>query len=139
LTPDRQFLLATNAGDNSVSSFRVDEDSRLALLDVKPTGNPVKGTSGTVKSLAYALSTGTVFVVHAFGPDHVRLMSIDRDGKLTPRPERYTVNTKEKTERVTTMCRLSPDGKFLLVGTVFDELPNKNPDGSPILWVQQPD
>jgi hypothetical protein len=78
-------------------------------------------------------------VVHAFGPDHVRLMSVDRDGKLMARPERYTVNTREKSERVTTMGVLSPDGKFLLVGTVFDELPTKNPDGSPILWIRQPD
>jgi 6-phosphogluconolactonase (cycloisomerase 2 family) len=139
LTPDRQFLFTTNAGDNSVSSFRVGEGGLLTLADVKPTGNPVKGTSGTAKSLAYAPSTGTVFVVHAFGPDHVRLMSVDRDGKLTARPEGYTVNTKEKTERVTTMGVLSPDGKFLLVGTIFDELPSKNPDGSPILWIRQPD
>jgi hypothetical protein len=139
LTPDRQFLLTTNAGDNSVSSFRVGEGGRLTLADVKPTGNPVKGTSGTAKSLAYAPSTGTVFVVHAFGPDHVRLMSLERNGKLTARPERYTVNTQEKTERVTTMGVLSPDGEFLLVDTVFDELPAKNPDGSPILWILQPD
>jgi len=139
LTPDRQFLLTTNAGDNSVSSFRVGEDGGLTRADVKPTGNPVNGTSGTAKSLAFAPSTSTVFVGHAFGPDHVRLMSIDRDGKLTVRPERYTVNTKEKTGRVITMVRLSPDGKFLLVGIIFDELPNKNPDGSPILWVRRPD
>jgi 6-phosphogluconolactonase (cycloisomerase 2 family) len=139
LTPDRQFLLTTNAGDNSVSSFRVGEGGQLTLADVKPTGNPVNGTSGTAKSLAFAPSASTVFVGHAFGPDHVRLMSIDRDGKLTARPERYTVNTKGKTGRVITMVRLSPDGKFLLVGIIFDELPNKNPDGSPILWVRRPD
>src|SRR5215831_14537508 len=41
LTPDRRFLFATNGGDNSVSSFTVDKDGRLTLLDVKPTGNPV--------------------------------------------------------------------------------------------------
>src|ERR1700719_3003603 len=60
LTPDRQFLFATNGGDNSVSSFRVGEDGRLALVDVKPTGNPVEGRSGTAKSLAYAASSGTL-------------------------------------------------------------------------------
>src|SRR5262249_25729393 len=38
LTPDRRFLFATNGGDNSVSSFRVGEDGRLTLLDVKATG-----------------------------------------------------------------------------------------------------
>ena len=54
-------------------------------------------------------------------------------------PEQYTVNTQDKTERVPTMGVLSPDGKFLLVGTVFDLPPvlaGFYPDGSPILWVK---
>jgi 6-phosphogluconolactonase (cycloisomerase 2 family) len=142
LTPDRRFLLATNGGNNSVSSFSVGEDGRLTLLDLKPTGNPVEGRSGTAKSLAYSPSRRMLFVVHAFGPDHLRLMSIDREGKLTTRPERYTVHTEEKTERVPTMGVLSPDGKFLLVGTTFDQPPvltGSYPDGSPILWVRRPD
>src|SRR5919106_1168251 len=77
LTPDRRFLFTTNGGDNSVSSFGVGEDGRLTLLDVEPTGNAVMGRSGTAKSLAYAPSSGTLFVLHSFGPDHVRLMSVD--------------------------------------------------------------
>jgi 6-phosphogluconolactonase (cycloisomerase 2 family) len=137
LTPDRRFLFATNGGDNSVSSFDVGEDGRLTLLDVKRTGNVVTRKIGTAKSLAYDPSSGTLFVLHALGPDHVRLMSVDGEGKLTVRPERYTVNTEDKTDRVPTMAVLSPDGKFLLVGTTLDELPAKNPDGTPILWVQR--
>jgi hypothetical protein len=31
--------------------------------------------------------------------------------------ERYTANTHGKTDRVPTMAVLSPDGKFLIVGT----------------------
>jgi hypothetical protein len=58
-----------------------------------------------------------LYVVHSFGPDHIRLMSVSSDGKLTPRMERYTGNTKDKTDRVPTMAVLSPDGKFLIVGT----------------------
>src|SRR6266403_1865516 len=82
VTPDRRFLFTTNGGDNSVSSFGVGEDGELTLLDVKRTGNPVEGRSGTAKSLAYAHSSGTLFVLHAFGPDHVRLMSVDAKGNL---------------------------------------------------------
>src|SRR5262245_41889115 len=141
LTADRQFLFTTNGGDNSVSSFSLDKDGRLKLLDVKPTGNAVEGKSGTAKSLAYVPSKGILYVLHSFGPDHVRLMSVDGQGKLTVRPERYTVNTKDKNDRVPTMAVLSPDGKFLVVGTTFD-LPIAHvgtyPDGSPILWVKQP-
>jgi 6-phosphogluconolactonase (cycloisomerase 2 family) len=142
LSPDRRFLFATNGGDNSVSSFSVDKDGRLTLLDTKPTGNAVEGKSGTAKSLAYLPSKGMLFVLHSFGPDHVRLMSVSGDGKLTPRMERYTVNTKDKTDRVPTMAVLSPNEKFLLVGTTFDRPiahTGLYPDGSPILWVQQPD
>src|SRR5215475_10113126 len=54
LTSDQRSLFATNGGDNSVSSFGVGKDGRLTLLDVKPTGNTVKGKSGTAKSLAYS-------------------------------------------------------------------------------------
>jgi 6-phosphogluconolactonase (cycloisomerase 2 family) len=142
LTPDRRLLFTTNGGDNSVSSFSLDKDGRLTPRDVKPTGNPVEGKSGTAKSLAYAPSKGMLYVLHSFGPDHVRLMSVEREGKLTARPERYTTNTKDKTDRVPTMAVLSPDGKFLLVGTTFDRPiahTGTYPDGSPILWVGQPD
>src|SRR5262249_45135903 len=117
-------------------------DGRLTVLDVEPTGNPVEGKSGTAKSLAHSPSRGTLFVVHSFGPDHVRLMSVDAGGKLTARPERYTVNTQDKTDRVATMGVLSPNGKFLLVGTTFDQAPvhtGHYPDGSPIIWIPQPD
>ena len=140
LTPDRRFLFATNGGDNSVSSFRVEEDGRLTLLDVKQTGNPVEGRSGTAKSLAYAPSSGTLLVLHSFGPDHLRLMSVHAEGKLTLRPERYTINTHDKPNRVATMVVVSPDEKLVLVGTTFDEpivTTGLYPDGSPILWVQR--
>src|SRR5258708_36203789 len=127
LTPDRRFLFATNAGDNSVSSFAVNKEGRLTLLDVKRTGNP---TSGGAKSVAYAPSSRTLFVLHTFGPDELRLMSVDGEGKLTPHPERYSVNTMDRNNRCPTMADISPAGKFLVVGTTFDELPTKNPDGS---------
>jgi hypothetical protein len=68
LTADRRFLFTTNGGDNSVSSFSLDKDGRLKLLDVKPTGNTVEGKSGTAKSLANAPSKGILYVLHSFGP-----------------------------------------------------------------------
>src|SRR5215467_1549046 len=142
LSPDRKLLFTTNGGDNSVSSFAVAEDGSLTLVDRKATGNAVDGKSGTAKSLAFAPSKGMLYVLHSFGPDHLRLMSVDSKGKLTARKERYTVNTKDKTDRVPTMAVLSPDGKFLVVGTTFDQPiahTGLYPDGSPILWVPQAD
>src|ERR1700747_3775574 len=133
LTPDRRFLFATNGGDNSVSSFAVDKEGWLTLLDVKRTGNT---QGGGAKSVAYAPSSRTLYVVHTFGPDHLRLMSVDDEGNLMPRPEKYSVSTMDWPNRVPTMAVPSPDGKFLVLGTTFDELPSrKNPDGSLILWI----
>jgi len=142
LSPDRRFLFVTNGGNNSVSSFTVAEDGGLTLVDCEPTGNPVMGKSGTAKSLAFSASKGILYVLHSFGPEHLRLMSVDREGQLTARKESYTVNTKDKTDRVPTMAVLSPDGKFLLVGTTFDQPiahTGLYPDGSPILWVPTSD
>src|SRR5262245_10503548 len=138
ISADKRFLFATNGGDNSVSSFRIDENGRLTLVQVQPTGNPVEGRSGTATSLAYASATGTLYVLHSFGPDHLRLLSVDDAGRLSVRPERYTVNTHDKPTRVSTMVVVAPNGRFLLVGTTFDEPASANPDGSPILWVRRP-
>jgi hypothetical protein len=137
LTPDRRFLFAVNAGDNSVSSFGVGEDGKLTLLDAKRTGNIVTGRSGTAKSLAYAPTSRTLYVLHSLGPDHIRLMSVDHEGGLTVRPERYSATTPDKPGRVPTMAVVSPDEQFLLVGSTLDELPSANPDGSAIVWVQR--
>src|ERR1700751_2808494 len=142
LSPDRKFLFATNGGDNSVSSFAVGDHGKLRLIDPKPTGNAIEGKSGTAKSLAYSPSKDMLYVVHSFGPDHIRIMSVSSDGKLTPRMEKYTCNTPDKPHRVPTMGVLSPDEKFLLVGTTFDlpiAISGTYPDGSPILWVPGPD
>lgn len=135
LSPDNRLLFATNAGDNSVSSFAVSDDGSLTLVDVKRTGNIVPDRSGSAKSLQYDASTGTLYVCHSLGPDHIRLLSVDSEGRLTARPERYTVNVEGKPNRVATMVTLSPDSKFLIVGTTFDEPAKPNPDGSPIIWV----
>jgi hypothetical protein len=137
MTPDKRLLFAINGGDNSVSNFAVAENGTLALLDVKRTGNPVTGKSGTAKSLEYASSTRTLYVLHTFGPEQIRLFSVDPEGYLKLRPERYSAVPADKPGRVTTMLSISPDEKFLLVGCSMDELPATNPDGSAIVWVSR--
>jgi hypothetical protein len=89
ITLRRALLFATNGGDNSVSSFGVDKDGWLTMVDCKPDGNPVKGKSGTAKSLAYSAAKGMLYVVHSFCPDHIRLMTVDGEDKLTGRTEGY--------------------------------------------------
>jgi hypothetical protein len=136
LSTDRRFLFAVNCGDNSVSSFKMNDDGSLALVDVKRTGNLV-GARGTAKSLAFSSMTRSLYVLHTFGPKQIRMMSVDDDGYLIPRPEAYAAVPPEKPNRITTMLVLSPDQRFLLVGSSMDEIPTTNPDGSAIVWVQR--
>ena len=110
-------------------------DGKLTVIDRQPTGEPVTGRSGTAKSLAYRPQSRTLYVLHAFGPNHLRSYTVAEDGKLKLRPERRSVNTAKKTDRVSTQAVLSPDGRFLLVDILFDARPAANPDGSPNLVV----
>ena len=135
LAESNTLLFTTNGGDNSVTSFRVSPDNKLIVIDRQPTGEPVTGRSGTAKSLAYRPQSRTLYVLHAFGPNHLRSYTVAEDGKLKLRPERYSVNTATKTDRVSTQAVLSPDGRFLLVDILFDARPTANPDGSPNLVV----
>ncbi|MGC1955918.1 MAG: hypothetical protein WA970_25790 [Gammaproteobacteria bacterium] len=135
LAESNTLLFTTNGGDNSVTSFRVSPDGKLTVIDRQPTGEPVTGRSGTAKSLAYRPQSRTLYVLHAFGPNHLRSYTVAEDGKLKLRPERHTVNTATKTDRVSTQAVLSPDGRFLLVDILFDTRPATNPDGSPNLVV----
>jgi hypothetical protein len=135
LAESNTLLFTTNGGDNSVTSFRMSPDGKLTVVDRQPTGEPVTGRSGTAKSLAYRPQSRTLYVLHAFGPNHLRSYTVVEDGKLKLRPERYSVNTATKTHRVSTQAGLSPDGRFLLVDILFDARPAANPDGSPNLVV----
>lgn len=137
LTPDRRFLFVTNVGDNSVSSFTVGKFGELTLLDLKPTGVTATGELGTAKSVAYAASSRTLYLLHTIGPDNIRLMSVDGNGKLTTRPESYTAAPPDKPGRLNTMVVVSPDGRFLLVGASIDQFPTVNPDGTANLWFER--
>ena len=137
VSPDRRFLFAVNNRENSVSSFAIGEEGTLALVDVKPTGNPVTGLSGTAKSLAFASSSRTLYALHTNGPHHIRLLSVDNDGILTTRPEGYTAVPQDKPARITTMVTLAPDERYLLVGSSIDESPGMDSDGSPVLMVER--
>lgn len=135
LAESNTLLFATNGGDNSVTSFRVSPDGKLTVIDRQLTGEPVTGRSGTAKSLAYRPQSRTLYVLHAFGPNHLRSYTVAEDGKLKLRPERHSVNTATKSDRVATQAVLSPDGRFLLIDILFDAHPAANPDGSPNLVV----
>jgi 6-phosphogluconolactonase (cycloisomerase 2 family) len=135
LAESNTLLFTTNGGDNSVTSFRVGPDGKLTVIDRQPTGEPVAGRSGTAKSLAYRPQSRTLYVLHAFGPNHLRSYTVAEDGKLTLDPQHRSIDTAAKTDRVASQAVLSPDGRFLLVDILFDARPAAHPDGSPNLVV----
>lgn len=135
LAESNTLLFATNGGDNSVTSFRVGSDGKLTMIDRQSTGELVAGRTGTAKSLAYRAQSRTLYVLHAFGPNHLRSFTVAEQGNLTLRPEQYSVNTSTKADRVPTQVVLSPDGHFLLIDILFDARPAANADGSPNLVV----
>jgi 6-phosphogluconolactonase (cycloisomerase 2 family) len=137
IAENRRFLFAVNNFDNSVSSLRIGEKGELTLLDVKPTGHPVSHMTGSAKSLAYSSAHKTLYVLHSIGPNHIRLLTVDGNGMLKPRPEAYTAVPPDKAGRITTMLTLAPDQRFLLVGSSIDEAPTANPDGTPAFSVQR--
>ncbi len=132
LTPDHKYLFTTNGGNNTVSSFSIGDGGTPTLIDVQATGKPKERTkSGTAKTLAYSPRTKTLYVGHAFGPDHIHMYSV-KDGKLTLRQGSASVNTPSKTDRVMTQIVLSPDGKFLMGLLLFDHEPKINHGGDPV-------
>ncbi|HEY7207084.1 MAG TPA: beta-propeller fold lactonase family protein [Gaiellaceae bacterium] len=75
LTPDNEVLLVSNAGSNTISSFRVDSHGNIRLVDqissggIFPVSIAVTG-NGPGKYLAYALNEGATTVSTAFEGAH---------------------------------------------------------------------
>lgn len=119
---DRTYLFAVNAGNNTVSCFRIGADGLLSLTDTQSTGNIVVGNAGTANSLAYNEADNVLYASHSFGPNHIRTFSVVA-GKLILRPETQSVNLPGLNDRIPTQIALSPDNKFLLACVLFDARP----------------
>jgi 6-phosphogluconolactonase (cycloisomerase 2 family) len=119
---DRTYLFAVNAGNNTVSCFRIGADGLLSLTDTQSTGNMVVGNAGTANSLAYNEADNVLYASHSFGPNHIRTFSVVA-GKLILRPETQSVNLPGLNDRIPTQIALSPDNKFLLACVLFDARP----------------
>ena len=75
-TSDGRFLLAVNAGSNSVSSFRVNGDGSLDLVGAVPSGGTLPISVTSERGLAYVLNAG--------GAGGIAGFTIGSDGALTP-------------------------------------------------------
>ena len=127
LSEDKDILFVCNAGDNSVSSFMIQDDGKPMFADRKTTGQ-----SGTVMSLAYNEDARVLTAGHAFGPQHITQFRVGEDGSLTLLSDTYTLNNLAGDDRIATQVIHSPDRDYLIAVIVFDTPIMPGPDG-PIL------
>jgi len=114
-TDDREHLIAVNAGSNSISVFRINNDFSLRLTDVRR----VYGVGPN--SIAY--HNGLLYV-----------SSIDADGQFAGEPDQegnltgFRINDSGRLQAIRSGVRLlenrpsavqfSPDGRFLIVSSI---------------------
>jgi 6-phosphogluconolactonase (cycloisomerase 2 family) len=118
-TPDNRFILAVNAGSNTISSFRINTDFTLTLIDVESTDAANTGAIGP-NSLAYF--DGVVYVtnIDADGDlgepiqeGNVTGFELTDTGQLFPIPN----STRELNNRPSAV-RFAPNGDYLLISSI---------------------
>jgi 6-phosphogluconolactonase (cycloisomerase 2 family) len=104
VTDDQRFVLAVNAGSNSISSFRVHHDG-LELLDT--------AASGGVLPTSIAVRDGLVFVLNAGVPNNISAFHLRGQGRL----ERIEAFTRSLSAASTNPAQVafSDDGGSVLV------------------------
>lgn len=115
LTEDRRFLLAVNAGSNSITVFRIERDFRLHKTDEKNTGG--------IGPNSIAHSGGLVYVSN-IDADGFFTGAIDQEGSLMG----YCLSNRGKLRPIRNSHQLlgnrpsaiqfSPDGRFLVATSV---------------------
>jgi 6-phosphogluconolactonase len=104
MSQDGTRLFVANAGDNTVSTFTVDNQTgTVTLLAVSATGG-IRPTS-----LAYA--NGSLYVTHQQGAKELSSYQVGQDGRLTATGQ-YLVLQQDA---LPTQVAISPDGKFVVV------------------------
>ncbi|KRG70706.1 hypothetical protein ABB29_06345 [Pseudoxanthomonas dokdonensis] len=123
MSRDHRWLFNVNAGDQSVSAFKVGADGHLSLTDTEATGEKAPPSS-----VAFDDKTQTLYVMHTLGPNHIRSFKL-QDGNLVANEKSYTLNYDKFDNRVATSIVVSPDGRFLLADVLFNAPPAAGPDG----------
>jgi 6-phosphogluconolactonase (cycloisomerase 2 family) len=104
LSKNGAFLFAVNAGDGTVSSFRVNH-SQLTLANVVDSGGSEPNALAQWGNLLYVLNTG--------GSSGVAGFQVDQNGKLTPIPN--AVRFLSTNTSGAASLSFSSDGRFLAV------------------------
>jgi sugar lactone lactonase YvrE len=120
LSPDRRLVFVVNAGDGTVSSFRVNADKTLTRADREATGGRLPN------SLAYR--NGLLYVSNVNNPKNILNMQgdarasvmgfrVDGEGNLTPIAN--SLRTLSTDASLPSHVIFSPSGQHLLVVELF--------------------
>ncbi len=115
LSADHKWLFVVNAGDNSVSSFKVADDGRLTVVDSQPSGEAMPN------SVAFDEKTNKLYVLHLFGPKHISTFDV-ANGMLKRTGRSYTLNYGELKNKSGMQLLLSPDHKYLIAISLYSEI-----------------
>lgn len=108
LSPGSCFLLAVNAGSNSISSFRVTPNGSLILMDVQSSNGVMPNSLAVHRDLLYVTNVGDVNN-HA----NVTGFRVARDGQLSPITG--STNSLSANNPQPSCVVISHDGRHLVV------------------------
>ena len=106
LTPDERFLLVTNAGDCSLSSFALNVRGGLVLIDKRLTGGDGPISVTTFQGTVYTLHSGSAI-------NDVRGLTLAVDGKLGALP--FSRQPLSLPKPGPAQVQFSPQGQWLVV------------------------
>jgi 6-phosphogluconolactonase (cycloisomerase 2 family) len=101
---DGELLFVVNAGSNSISAFRVDDD-RLRLVSTAP--------SGGVLPISVTASGGLVYVLNAGGSGNIAGLRYSENGRLNPIPN--SSQPLSTSSSAPAQIEFTPDGNRLIV------------------------
>ena len=115
ISPDNNFVFATNAGSNTVSAFQVNDDFSLTLLDTQPTRGFGPNSIAYYNNLLYVTNIDADGVFNG-EPDQEGNMTGFRmapNGSLVP----IAGSTRSLGNRPSAI-QFSPSGQFLVVSSI---------------------
>ena len=110
LSRDGRFLLAVNAGSDSISSFIITESGTPVLVDVKPSGGAQPNSVNMSGNLVYICHVGNA--ANNFS-SNITGFYIDDNGRLTPIP--HSTHSLSTFNAQPAQVLFTPDGRKILV------------------------
>ena len=114
-TENRRFLLAVNAGSESVASLRIEDDFSLSLTDLAPSGGTGPNSIAISGSLVYVsnIDEDGVFAGEPDQEGSLRGFILGADGRL-----RAIEGSQRSLGNRPSAIRFSPGGDYLVVASI---------------------